>query len=108
MERLRLNMVPTSTFLQGIAVISTNAILDSNAFTPVNALKLDDVHVEFFGSVHLPQDIPYVQNIVANSTDFAGHWFRFTGKNLKWYGTKDVATGWIECESPAFYSDNCH
>lgn len=70
----------------------------SNAFTPVNALKLDDVHVEFFGNVHLPQDIPYVQNIVANSTDFSGHWFRFTGKKLKWYGVKeDVSVSWIEC-----------
>ncbi|GHJ86367.1 hypothetical protein NliqN6_2769 [Naganishia liquefaciens] len=77
-----------------------------NAFTPVNALKLDDVHVEFLGSVHLPQDIPYVQNIVANSSDYSGHWFRFTGKNLKWYGTKDVATGWIESYGQAWWDAN--
>lgn len=57
------------------------------------------------GNVHLPQDIPYVQNIVANSTDFAGHWFRFTGKGLKWYGSKeDVSVSWIEC---AYAASSC-
>ena len=88
-------------FLSAHLIVVAN-ILRSNAFTPINALKLNDVHVEFLGSVHLPQDIPYVQSIVANSTDYSGHWFKFTGKNLKWYGTKDVSTGWIECMSNPF------
>ncbi|KAJ9115178.1 hypothetical protein QFC24_007051 [Naganishia onofrii] len=75
----------------------------ANAFTPINALNLTDVHIEFLGNVNLPQDIPYVQDIVANSKEFSGHWFRFIGKKLVWQGTKDVATGWIDCKSHIDY-----
>jgi hypothetical protein len=64
---------------------------------------LTDVHIEFLGNVNLPQDIPYVQDIVANSKEFSGHWFRFIGKKLVWQGTKDVATGWIDCRSHIDY-----
>ncbi|KAJ9093527.1 hypothetical protein QFC21_006361 [Naganishia friedmannii] len=77
-----------------------------NAFTPVNALNLTDVHIEFLGNVNLPQDIPYVQDIVANSKEFSGHWFRFIGKKLVWQGTKDVATGWIDSHGQAWWDAN--
>lgn len=73
--------------------------LFSNAYTPVNAQKINGTKVEFYGNVHLPKDIPTVQAIVRNKNIYNGYWFRFKGEGLEWEGTPDINAGWIECES---------
>ena len=63
--------------------------VDYNVFEPIAALKLDNVIISVQGNLHLPQDIPTVQKIVADNGGRV-EWFEFKGKNVQYIGSEDV------------------
>lgn len=65
--------------------------VDYNVFEPIDAQKLDNVIISVQGNLHLPQDIPTVQKIVADKGGSV-HWFMLKGKNVQWIGSEDVST----------------
>lgn len=67
---------------------------------------LKNVDIQIEGNLHLPQDIPYVQNLV-NATDFyTGYWFRIEGHNIDLVGSKYPSCGWINSYGQKWWDEN--
>lgn len=63
--------------------------VDYNVFEPIAALNLDNVIISVQGNLHLPQDIPTVQQIVVDNGGRV-EWFEFKGKEIQYIGSEDV------------------
>lgn len=74
-----------------------------NLFTPLSATNLSNVEIRMHGNLHLPQDIPTVQAIVAS-----GHptWITLSGPRIDWTGSPDPQTSWINSYGQAWWDAN--
>ncbi|KAK4539971.1 hypothetical protein LTR36_009941 [Oleoguttula mirabilis] len=84
--------------------------VDYNALTPVIATNLSDVTIEMYGNIHLPQNVTYVQALFNDTTYATGasnlYWFAFAGPGIKYVGTPNVTTGWINSYGQAWWDAN--
>jgi len=65
--------------------------VDYNVCTPISQTNLSNVVVRHLGNLHIPQDIPYVQNQVANNS--GNYWWTLKGNDVSWIGTPNVSSG---------------
>ncbi|KFA78787.1 hypothetical protein S40288_08984 [Stachybotrys chartarum IBT 40288] len=79
--------------------------VDYNVFEPIAALSLDNVIISVQGNLHLPQDIPTVQQIVVDNGGRV-EWFEFKGKDVQYIGSEDITTGWIYSYGQAWWQAN--
>lgn len=90
----------TVTFEKGV---------DYNVFHPISATNLRDVTIEMYGSLHLPQNVTYMQELYNTSTtpdDDDLYWFDLEGPGICYEGTSDITTGWINSYGQAWWDAN--
>jgi len=84
--------------------------VDYNVLTPVNASGLNDVTIQMYGNLNLPKNITYVQELFNTTLKRTGgtnlYWFTFTGSNIRYEGTSNVSTGWINSYGQAWWDAN--
>ncbi|KAK1227901.1 hypothetical protein PQX77_009091 [Marasmius sp. AFHP31] len=74
-----------------------------NILTPITFPVLNNVEIRIEGNLTLPDDIPTVQAIVADSS-FPGAWFTWAGgKNVTLRGSKDPKWGWVDAHGQAWW-----
>jgi len=84
--------------------------VDYNVFTPISALNLSHATIEVYGNLHLPQNVTAVQALFNETTYASGstnlYWFSFQGPGIKYVGTPNVTTGWINSYGQAWWDAN--
>ena len=91
------------------SIISFEKSVDYNVFRPITATDLDHVTIEMYGNLHLPQNITYMQEIYNQTTtedDDDLYWFELAGPGLRYVGTSDVTTGWINSYGQQWWDAN--
>ncbi|KAL0065013.1 hypothetical protein AAF712_008006 [Marasmius tenuissimus] len=74
-----------------------------NILTPILFPVMNNVEIRIEGNLTLPDDIPAVQAIVADSS-FPGAWFTWTGgKNVTLRGSEDPEWGWVDAHGQAWW-----
>jgi hypothetical protein len=63
--------------------------------TPIDFGTLQNVEIKILGNLHLPQSIPYIQNLV-NASAGRLYWFTVAGDNVTLSGNQDPDWGYID------------
>ncbi|KAH8891176.1 exo-polygalacturonase [Thozetella sp. PMI_491] len=82
-----------------------SAGVEYNVFSPIKQSNFSNVVIRQLGNLNLPQNITYVQGIVA-AAGGSLTWFDVKGTDLSWIGTSNVTTGWFKSYGQAWYDAN--
>ncbi|RFU30468.1 hypothetical protein B7463_g5870, partial [Scytalidium lignicola] len=92
------------------AVVKFREGVDYNIFNPIKATNLSNIEIHMHGNLHLPQNVTYIQELVNTSNALtyssALYWFSFAGPGIKYVGTQDVTSGWINSYGQAWWDAN--
>ncbi|KAK8086766.1 pectin lyase fold/virulence factor [Apiospora phragmitis] len=66
-----------------------------NLWTPLQLKSLSNVEFVFNGNVSLPDNVSYVESVVADTSIYPGRWINFQGNNVTLAGSDDLKEGWF-------------
>ncbi|KAK7920891.1 pectin lyase-like protein, partial [Apiospora marii] len=69
--------------------------LTYNLWTPLQLKNLSNVEFVFDGNASLPDNVSYVESVVADTSIYPGRWINFQGNNVTLTGSKDPENGWF-------------
>ncbi|KAK8134176.1 pectin lyase fold/virulence factor [Apiospora sp. TS-2023a] len=64
-------------------------------WTPLQLKNLSNVEFVFNGNVSLPDNVSYVESVVADTSIYPGRWINFQGTNVTLTGSNDPREGWF-------------
>ncbi|KAK8038979.1 polygalacturonase [Apiospora rasikravindrae] len=64
-------------------------------WTPLQLKSLSNVEFVFNGNVSLPDNVSYVESVVADTSIYPGRWINFQGTNVTLTGSEDPEGGWF-------------
>lgn len=80
-----------------------------NVLTPLHASGLSEVTIQMFGNLLLPTNLTYVQALYNATIGDSGdnfYWLSFEGSQVRYIGTPNVTTGWIQSFGQAWWDAN--
>ena len=81
--------------------------VDYNVFTPISATNLSGTTIQMYGNLHLPQNVTAVQELFNDTTYASGstslYWFVLQGPGIKYVGSSNVTSGWINSYGQAWW-----
>lgn len=69
--------------------------LTYSLWTPLQLKNLSNVEFVFNGNLSLPDNVSYVESVVANTGIYPGRWTNFQGSNVTLTGSEEPHDGWF-------------
>ncbi|KAK6824952.1 hypothetical protein PG987_012446 [Apiospora arundinis] len=89
------NVVKTTTECGDHSRVVFEKDVTYSLWTPLQLKALSNVEFVFNGNVTLPNNVTYVESVVADTNLYPGRWINFQGVNVTLTGSEDPKEGWL-------------
>lgn len=89
------NIVKTTAECRESSRVVFEKGLTYSLWTLLQLKNLSNVEFVFNGNVSLPDNVSYVESVVADTSIYPGRWINFQGTNVTLTGCEDAESGWF-------------